>query len=217
MNKAIHGAISFKKGAYPKREDLFKKLATSQKPEVLFVTCADSRIDPNMITQSEPGELFICRNAGNIIPPHSLNTGGMTASIEYAVAVLGVQHIIVCGHTDCGAMKGALNMDGLKELPHVHNWLSHTDAARILVEENFNHLDEHAKLRKLIEENVLSQLQHLRTHPYVNSRLNAGKITLHGWVYDIEHGTFTSYDFNKKQFIPLAQEECSALHNKAGK
>lgn len=212
MNKVIDGTNTFKEEVYPKHKELFKKLANSQAPEVLFITCSDSRIDPNMITQSEPGELFICRNAGNIVPPHSLHTGGMTASIEYAVAVLNVKHIIICGHTDCGAMKGAMNMDGLKDLPHVYSWLANADAARLSVQENCSHLEGQEKLEKLTEENVLLQLQHLRTHPYVNSRINAGKVTLHGWIYNIEQGTFNAYDFEAKCFKPLTQETCDSIH-----
>ena len=108
MDHVISGVAKFQKEVYPGKKAAFQKLANGQNPEVLFITCSDSRIDPNLVTQTEPGELFICRNAGNIVPPHSNQTGGMTASIEFAVAALGVTHIVVCGHTDCGAMKGAL-------------------------------------------------------------------------------------------------------------
>ena len=108
MKHIIKGVLDFQKYAFPERQALFNSLADTQNPEVLFITCSDSRIDPNLVTQTHPGDLFICRNAGNVVPPHSTSTGSMTASIEYAVAVLGVKHIIICGHTNCGAMKGAL-------------------------------------------------------------------------------------------------------------
>ncbi len=129
MEKLISGLAKFQKTEFQKNKSLFKKLANKQEPETLFITCSDSRIDPNLITQTDPGELFICRNAGNIVPPHSLVTGGITASIEFAVMVLGVKHIIVCGHTDCGAMKGAMNPESVATLPHVSNWLSNCAAA----------------------------------------------------------------------------------------
>lgn len=165
---------------------------TAQNPDVLFFTCSDSRIDPNMVTGSNPGDLFICRNAGNVIPPHSNETGGMTASIEYAVAVLGVRHIIVCGHTDCGAIKGALDIPALKGLPHVKEWLGHCRSAMEIVRERHN-IDgdtplDPKYLNEAIEENVLQQVQHLRTHPVVAAKLATGKLEIHGWVYDIKSG-----------------------------
>ncbi|MGO1233103.1 MAG: carbonic anhydrase [Marinobacter sp.] len=138
MDHIVKGVLEFRKNVYPEHEDLFGELATGQSPEVLFFTCSDSRIDPNMMTGTNPGDLFICRNAGNIIPPHSNETGGMTASIEFAVAVLNVRHIIVCGHTDCGAVKGALDVQGLKGLPHVQEWLGHCRSAIEIVRERHN-------------------------------------------------------------------------------
>ena len=192
MDHIIRGVLDFRKNVYPEHKDLFGELATGQNPDVLFFTCSDSRIDPNMMTGTHPGDLFICRNAGNIIPPHSNETGGMTASIEFAVAVLHVRHIIVCGHTDCGAIKGALDVQGLKGLPHVQEWLGHCRSAIEIVRERHGisgkgPLDSQY-LNEAIEENVLQQVQHLRTHPTVAAKLANGKIKIHGWVYDIRSG-----------------------------
>jgi len=192
MDHIVRGVLDFRKNVYPEHKDLFGALADSQNPDVLFFTCSDSRIDPNMVTGSNPGDLFICRNAGNVIPPHSNETGGMTASIEYAVAVLNVRHIIVCGHTDCGAIKGALNIPALKGLPHVKEWLGHCRSAMEIVRERHG-IDGDAPLdpkylNEAIEENVLQQVQHLRTHPVVAAKLATGKIEIHGWVYDIKSG-----------------------------
>lgn len=192
MDHIVKGVLDFRKHVYPRHKDLFGELASGQSPEVLFFTCSDSRIDPNMMTGTNPGDLFICRNAGNIIPPHSNETGGMTASIEFAVAVLQVRHIIVCGHTDCGAIKGALDVQGLKGLPHVQEWLGHCRSAIEIVRERHNlphdgPLDSEY-LNEAIEENVLQQVQHLRTHPTVAAKLATGKIKIHGWVYDIRSG-----------------------------
>ena len=122
------GVVKFQNEVYPEKKELFEKLSQGQAPEALFITCSDSRIETAMITQTEPGELFICRNAGNIVPPHTNQTGGMTASIEFAVAALKVPHIVICGHTECGAMKGAMNTDSLTTLPHVKEWLGFTKA-----------------------------------------------------------------------------------------
>lgn len=192
MDHIVRGVLDFRKNVYPEHKELFGALADSQNPDVLFFTCSDSRIDPNMVTGSNPGDLFICRNAGNVIPPHSNETGGMTASIEYAVAVLGVRHIIVCGHTDCGAIKGALDIPALKGLPHVKEWLGHCRSAMEIVRERHG-IDGDAPvdtefLNEAIEENVLQQVQHLRTHPVVAAKLSTGKIEIHGWVYDIKSG-----------------------------
>lgn len=192
MDHIVRGVLNFHKNVYPEHKDLFGALATSQNPDVLFVTCSDSRIDPNMLTGSHPGDLFICRNAGNVIPPHSNETGSMTASIEYAVAVLGVRHIIVCGHTDCGAITGALDIPALKGLPHVKEWLGHCRSAIEIVRERHDIptdacLDS-KYLNEAIEENVQQQVQHLRTHPVVAAKLATGKIEVHGWVYDIKSG-----------------------------
>ncbi|WP_303290622.1 carbonic anhydrase [Marinobacter sp. SS5-14b] len=192
MDHIVRGVLDFRKNVYPEHKDLFGALADSQNPDVLFFTCSDSRIDPNMVTGSNPGDLFICRNAGNVIPPHSNETGGMTASIEYAVAVLGVRHIIVCGHTDCGAIKGALDIPALKGLPHVKEWLGHCRSAMEIVRERHNIASDERLdpkyLNEAIEENVLQQVQHLRTHPVVAAKLATGKIEIHGWVYDIKSG-----------------------------
>lgn len=210
MKKVISGIVRFKQTAYEDRRQLFAELANGQSPEVLFITCADSRIDPNLVTQTEPGDLFICRNAGNIVPPHVKTAGGVTASIEYAVAVLGVKDIVVCGHTDCGAMKGALNTDALRDLPHVCNWLDHSRAAVEVVKAQKGRatLEE---LDQVTEQNVLLQMQHLRTHPVVVARLSAGEIELHGWVYDIESGNVSAWDKNAEKFVPIEERYASLL------
>lgn len=205
MKKILEGVKQFKKTIYPERKALFHKLATGQSPDFLFITCADSRIDPGLLTQADPGELFICRNAGNIVPPHTRNAGGMTASIEFAVAALEVPHIIICGHTDCGAMRGALNLEGLTHLPHVHDWLDHSRAAATVVKSKYADASDGQKLQALTRENILLQLQHIRTHPSVAERLALGKVDLHGWVYDIETGDVEAYDPQTDSFRLLEE------------
>lgn len=204
MEKLISGIATFQKEAFIENKELFESLADKQEPEVLFITCADSRVDPTLVTQTLPGDLFICRNAGNIVPPHSNATGGMTASIEFAVAGLGVKHIVVCGHTGCGAMKGALNPDIVKSLPHVSNWLSHCAAAQAKVKARHKIVgDEH--LLEMTEENVLLQLKHLETHPSVAAKMATSSLELHGWIYDIATGEVSSYDSLQQAFIPVAE------------
>lgn len=204
MRNIIKGVLDFRNRQFANYKDLFGELADGQNPHALFITCSDSRIDPNLMTNCKPGELFICRNAGNIIPPHSKETGGMTASIEYAVAVLGIKDIIICGHTDCGAIRGALHVDGLKGLPHVKEWLGHCRSAIEIVRERNNlpadnELDDHY-LNEAIEENVRQQVQHIRTHPIVAAKLATKKLNIHGWVYDIKHGNVRCCSHNNDEF-----------------
>lgn len=210
MEHIVSGTLKFTRDVFPDHKALFDELAGGQSPEVLFVTCADSRVDPNLVTQTRPGDLFICRNAGNIVPPHISHAGGVTASIEYAVAVLGVPHIVVCGHTDCGAMKGALATGALSDLPHVREWLDHARSAVEIVKSRHGHCGpEH--LDELTEENVLVQLQHLRTHPMVAARLRTNDLQLHGWIYELESGEVRCYDESSDRFIPMEERYARLL------
>lgn len=211
MPKFAAGVVRFQEEVYPQKRELFEKLAHGQSPEALFITCSDSRIETAMITQTDPGELFICRNAGNIVPPHTNHTGGMTASIEFATAALQVPHIVVCGHTECGAMKGAMNPEGLDGLPHVREWLSYARAAVEVVDTLGADLDEDARMRMLLEQNVILQLQHLKTHPAVAARLAKGDVKLHGWVYDIKTGEVQAYDEEQKCFTSVKERYASEM------
>jgi carbonic anhydrase len=216
MPKFAAGVIKFQNSVYPEKKELFEQLSKGQSPEALFITCSDSRIETAMITQTDPGELFICRNAGNIVPPHTNHTGGMTASIEFAVSALNVPHIVICGHTECGAMKGAMNPEGLDALPHVKQWLSYSRGAVAAVDAIGEGLDDEARMKLLLEQNVVLQLQHLKTHPSVVARLAKGDLQLHGWVYDIKTGDVLAYDEAKGEFEPVdvlyAEEVAKLAH-----
>lgn len=211
MTKFAKGVVKFQREIYPSRKDLFETLATGQSPEALFITCSDSRIDPNLVTQTDPGDLFICRNAGNIVPPHTNHTGAMTASIEFAVGALKVPHIIVCGHSSCGAMKGALAPENLKPLPHVAEWLTYARAAVQVVESTAAGKSEEEKLLRLTQENVILQIDHLKTHPYVAQALANGDVQLHGWVYDIGTGGVTVFDPATRSFKPAQEQYKDAM------
>lgn len=193
VDRILKGLSRFQKRVYPKHRDLFQKLALGQRPEALFITCADSRIDPCMLTQTKPGELFICRVIGNIVPPYPDAIGGVSATIEYAVGVLGVADVIVCGHTDCGVLKGVLNREALKPLTSVSAWLNYAEPAREAVarEETQSELDF---LLAVTERNVIEQMDNLRTHPSVAQQIEQGDLRLHGWVYDLGEGVVTSYN-----------------------
>lgn len=203
MSKIAAGVVKFQGEAYERRKDLFHKLAEGQSPEALFITCSDSRIDPNLLTQTAPGELFICRNAGNIVPPHTNHTGAMTASIEFAVGALHVPHIIVCGHSGCGAMQGAMDTESLGDFPHVKVWLNFARAARLIAEAKCAAAPELDALTVITQENILLQIAHLKTHPYVAARLATGHVQIHGWYYDIASGQVLAHDEASGKFIPV--------------
>jgi carbonic anhydrase len=209
MERILEGVCKFRREVYAEHRALFEQLSHKQNPEALFITCSDSRIVPDLITQSKPGDLFICRNAGNMVPPYGEVNGGVSATIEYAVAVLGVRHIIVAGHSDCGAMKGVLDPDSLRELPTVKSWLGHGEVARRIVKDNHPDLTGEARMRMVTEENVLAQLDHLRTHPSVASAMARGQLGIHGWVYTIESGAVDAWDSTRERFVPI--EEYSIL------
>jgi carbonic anhydrase len=207
QKRLLDGVRRFQQLVYPKRKALYQRLVTAgQKPHALFITCADSRIDPELVTQSEPGEIFVSRNIGNLVPPYGEMLSGVTAIIEYAVAALRVNHIVVCGHADCGAMIGLLHPEKVAKLPAVANWLRHSEAALAIVHSR-GLMEEHAVLDALIEVNVLMQLNHLRTHPSVAGRLARGSLALSGWVYDIGQGGMRIYDEDRRQFLPIAPLE----------
>jgi carbonic anhydrase len=194
VEKFLGGISRFQKHVYPQHQNLFEKLATGQRPEALFITCADSRIDPCLLTQTKPGELFICRVIGNVVPPYPNAICGVSATVEYAVGVLGVQDVIICGHTDCGVMRAALNPEALETCPNVIAWLRYAKVERRDAEPS----DE--CLLALTEDNVVSQLKNLRSHPTVAARLEKGDLALHGWVYHIRSGAVTAYDEASQKF-----------------
>lgn len=210
MQKLIQGIHQFQEKDFRPLQGLFEKLAKGQSPETLFITCSDSRIDPNLLTRSKPGDLFILRNAGNIVPPHGAANGGEAATIEFAVAGLGVKDIIICGHSLCGAMKGLLEPELVASLPSLCSWLSHAETTRRIVKDNYGHLEPERLLTATVEENVLVQLENLRTLPAVASRLVKGDLHLHGWVYKIETGEVFAYDTATGQFVPLAKYQYQA-------
>ncbi|MBS0205401.1 MAG: carbonic anhydrase [Planctomycetes bacterium] len=213
MQKLIEGIHQFQSEGFLPLQGLFQQLAKGQHPETLFITCSDSRIDPSLLTQTQPGELFILRNAGNIIPPHGAGIGGEAATIEFAVAMLGVKDIIVCGHSHCGAMQGLLQPEQVATLPAVSSWLSHAETTRRIIRDNYGHLQGPSLLTATIEENVLVQLENLRTLPAVASRMVRGDLNLHGWVYKIETGEVFAYDVHQSQFVKLAEYQSRTESN----
>ncbi|WP_035139290.1 carbonic anhydrase [Fischerella sp. PCC 9605] len=195
MKKLLKGLQEFRANYVPAHRDLLAQLAHGQKPRVMFITCSDSRIDPNLLTQTEIGELFIVRNAGNIIPPYGATNGGEGATIEYAIQALGIEQIIVCGHSQCGAMNGLLHLNKLQEdMPLVYDWLKHAEATRRLVKDSYKNYTDKELLEIAVAENVLTQIENLKTYPSVHSKLYQGKLQIYGWIYYIETGEVMAYD-----------------------
>ncbi|MDH7637405.1 carbonic anhydrase [Sphingomonas oryzagri] len=219
MNELIGRVFRFEKDVYSSRSELYGHLATNgQSPKALMISCADSRIVPEHVMQAEPGDLFVCRNAGNIVPPYATQNGGVTSTVEYAVAVLGIREIIVCGHSDCGAMKGVAGpAEALESIPNVAAWLRHGSAARAVVDASYPDLDPAARVRAISLENVVAQLANLRTHPSVAAGIARGEISLHGWFVDIHAGQVLGLDGETGQFVPLREGQELPVALRAGR
>jgi carbonic anhydrase len=205
MQKLMDGYLRFRAEVFPQWKDHFHLLAESQAPKVLFITCADSRVVPSLIFQAEPGDMFLCRNAGNVVPPAGEGAGGDLATIEYAVEVLHVEHIVICGHSDCGAVRAAMRPEILSGLPLVRPWVLLVEAAQ---ETGLALLDRtgpgtDAEFRDLVCANVVGQLANLRTLDRVAARLAAGKLEIHGWYYDILTGAVEVYVPEQRSFVAM--------------
>ncbi len=208
MQKLVQGIHHFQESIFSSQRNLFQRLVKGQAPLALFITCSDSRIDPSLLTQTAPGEIFIMRNAGNIVPAYGVHHGGEAATIEYAVAVLKVRDIILCGHSHCGAMNGLLHPESLDELPSVKSWLTNAHTTARIIRENYTHLtDPNARLTATVEENVLCQLENLRTHPSVAAAVARGELNLHGWVYKFETGEVFAFDPLKNEFLSVEKND----------
>lgn len=213
MKKLIRGLDKFRQTYVSNHQELLEQLSHGQTPRVLFVTCSDSRVAPNLITDTDVGELFVIRNAGNIIPPYGAANGGEGGTIEYAVSALGIEQIVVCGHSNCGAMKGLLKLNKLqKDMPLVYDWLKHAESTRRLVEENYPHYEGDDLIEVLVAENVLIQIDNLKTYPSVRAKLHQGRLKIYAWIYNIETGNVLAYDARTHTYIPpegqlLGEEE----------
>jgi carbonic anhydrase len=212
MKKIVQGLCRFRSDVFPTKQALFQELAKGQSPSAVMISCADSRVDMQMVTQSDLGELFCFRNAGNIVPPYGAVLGAASATIEYAMEALAIPNIIVCGHSHCGAMKGLLHHDLARTMPTVASWLRFAEVPRQVVLNRAGDAAESDLLDALVRENVLAQLDHLKTHPAVAVRLARGAVQLHGWVYDIETCEVAAYDASRGSFVPIGGELESLPH-----
>jgi carbonic anhydrase len=204
MDEIRAGVKRFYLEVFPERRHLYERVATSQQPRALFLTCGDSRIDPELLTGSGPGEIFVERNPGNMVPVYNEDAQvGVSASIEYAVSVLQVPHIIVCGHSNCGAMKAVLHPESLATLPAVRHWLHLASPALDILDRAHTRGTDEERLGCLTRLNVIEQMKHLETHPAVVERLRQGRLTIDGWMYEIHTGRVEAYNSNSGKFEPF--------------
>ena len=212
MRKLLAGIHRFHNQYFSENRELFERLAEhGQAPEALFITCCDSRVVANVITHSRPGDLFIVKNMGNFVPPFSenpLDGTGVAAAVEYAVEHLRVKDVIVCGHSDCGAIK-ALYRDRAHyaDTPHIGEWLKNGERTLAIVAANYPHLTREERLEITSEENVLVQIENLRTYPVVKMALRDGRIHVHAWYFEIGTGRVYAYAPERGQYEPIRHEE----------
>ncbi len=212
MEKLIGGIHRFRKEYWSEHGELFRRLAEhGQYPEALFITCCDSRVIPTVITHARPGDLFILRNIGNFVPPYSenlLDGTGVAAAVEYAVVHLEVRDIIVCGHSDCGAMKALYKDRGsFAETPHIAEWLKHGNRTLQVVADNYPKKSKEERLAITAEENVLVQMENLRTYPVVRKAAREGRLHVHAWYFEIATGNVYRYSPEKGEYEPIRYEE----------
>jgi carbonic anhydrase len=204
VKKLLDGIVQFRQDDFEAHKALFTSLKSEQKPHTLFISCSDSRVDPNLITKTLPGELFIIRNVANLVPPHrdTAEYVATTSAIEYAVLALEVQNIIVCGHSNCGGCASALNLpDTLLKMPHTRKWLELAKPAREKVLKTISNEVPEAQEWMMEQFNVIEQLRNLWSFPYVREKVNAGKLALAGWYYIIETGEVFVYDREQGAFL----------------
>lgn len=211
LKRLKEGARRFQTEVYAEKAAEYQHAATHpQQPHTLVIACADSRVDVESITSSGPGEVFITRNIGNMVPPYGEMLGGVSAVIEYAVSALKVKHVVICGHSDCGAMKALLNPPSTEGLPTVRSWLRNGQAAlRVAGTMEEPEEEPKKKLARLTEENVLMQLLHLKTHPSVAGAMARGELTVSGWVYDIGSGVVRIAEDGTRDFKPVVAGEAT--------
>lgn len=203
MDKLYKGIRRFQESFFKKEEDFFRRLSKSQDPDVLFITCADSRVDPALVTQSKPGELFIVRNVGNIIPPYDSlkDKNSVAAAIEFAVSALKVSDVIVCGHSNCGAMQALYKKsDEMGKMPHLMDWLNLAKPVKDAVLKSYPDSPQDVLQEITEKENVLAQIENIETYPFIAHALNEGAIYLHGWYYNIGTGEMYAYIPNADKY-----------------
>ncbi len=208
MKKLLRGIVDFRLNRRPAVRETFARLALGQSPDALFVACSDSRVVPNLFASTEPGDLFVVRNVGNIIAPcgpDGLSTSDESegAAIEFATRSLGVSDVIVCGHSECGAMRLLLGQVPEFEAPNLRSWLRHAHEPLRAVRAGARMAGDLSPWNQLSQINVLHQLEHLRTYPAVREREAAGRLRLHAWWFDIARAEVLAHDSGEGRFVVI--------------
>jgi len=216
MKKLIRGIVEFRKNATDDYRRTFSRLAIGQSPDALFIACSDSRVAPNVFASTEPGDLLVVRNVGNMVPPStadgiSESDESEAAAIEFAITRLKVKDIIVCGHSECGAMQAALQGRERLTLPNLKSWLRLAEPALRKLSQNAALSSELPAHDLLSQWNVLEQLEHLRSYPIVREKIGAGELALHGWWFDIAKVDVYVYEKEFGRFTLLDETEASRI------
>jgi carbonic anhydrase len=212
MKKLIKGLLDFQRHTLPPYRSTFARLAKGQSPDCLFITCADSRVVPNLLVSTDPGDLFVIRNVGNMVSPadetgQSVGDRSEAAAVEYALLHLPVVDVVVCGHSGCGAMRALLAGHDSPQTPNLCDWLSLGRGALQSLGQSRKWGQELEPADQLSQLNVLEQLRHLRTYPLVRERLAAGTLRLHGWWFDIGNARVNAYRPGRECFVPIDEHE----------
>jgi carbonic anhydrase len=213
MKKLIQGIVDFRAGLTQESRELFAQLALGQKPDALFIACSDSRVVPNLFASKNPGDLFVMRNIGNLIPPVSatLDENSATAVLEYAIFCLKVSNIIVCGHSECGAMQTITQGLELKACPHLTCWLQHGEESLKMVRNGFvlnPALSEHNQVSQV---NVLQQMGHIASYPFIREAIEKNQVRIHGWWFDIARADVYCYEQDQNQFVLIDENEAKLI------
>ena len=211
MKKLIHGIVAFRQNVRQDYRDKFAQLALGQAPDTLFIACSDSRVVPNLFASADPGDLFVIRNVGNLIAPFGSADASEAAAIEFALVNLAVTDIIVCGHSECGAMHALLNGRDAVEPLHLRSWLRHGEAALERLEKNAAPDRSLAPHNQLSQLNVLSQVDHLKSYPLVRERVQAGRLRLHGWWFELKHADVYAYEDSVDRFELIDDSHAARL------
>jgi len=221
VRKLIQGIIEFRRKVRPDYRETFARLALGQSPDALLVACSDSRVVPSLFASADPGDLFVIRNVGNLVPPCGSDGLCMTdesgaAAIEFSLLNLEVSDIIICGHSECGAMRALLSGRENVKSPHLREWLRHGQSMLKEFPKGIRIdpvLEKHNELSQL---NVLQQMGHLRTYPSVQERLQTGRLRIHGWWFDIAKADVYAFEDSVHQFVLIDDEEATRILERLG-
>jgi carbonic anhydrase len=211
MKKLIQGIVDFRKSLTPENRTLFAQLALGQKPDALFIACSDSRVVPNLFASTNPGDVFVLRNIGNLIPPVGSQEASAQAAIEFAVFSLKISDIIICGHSECCAMQSLAEGFDSDHCPHLVSWLKYGEEAYHKVKKGFtinSKLSEHNQISQV---NVLQQMEHVMSYPFVRERVEKNQLRVHGWWFDIAQADVYCYEPSLLQFVLIDEKEAKLI------